>query len=619
MIFIADFLKKSIDLIDEGLIVIDNNGKIKLYNREAAAIFGIDPRIGPGHKSGKIRKDDIVLIADNSLGEDDGNLEPKDLADLGAKEADFKRGSSFILIGRKGINEGEAFYKTTKYENGSLSMKKEILNRNIKVEINFGQKLLQISVDNQKYPFYYSIAAGNLVILDAKTAEVKFYQTRGYTARQEDIKSILTQKKYIRKGPQGEVPQIYDKHIYSYHSDSYIIKRLLKMAEGKKNDIKNQEAIINGVPTRCTMTSIKENDKVIGAMLKVEDIRELKTIIEERDKALNSKKYLEKQLDKREQRDEAFNKILGASEKFEKAKKMAYRASESISNVLLLGESGTGKNLFAKAIHDASQRQKEEFVYINCASIPENLFESELFGYEKGSFTGALDSGKEGKLAKADRGTLFLDEIAELPISLQAKFLHFLQSKKYTRVGGLDEKTVDVRFIFATNQNLEKRIRNGEFREDLYFRINVLPICLPPLRERKEDIPLLVNKLIGRINKKLSKNINKINSEAMQYLMTYKWQGNIRELENVLERAINICDNGKISVNDLPTKVIKQDSEAKRVKIQGIGSLEKTVEETEKELIKKVLKYTEGSRKKAIDILEIGKTSFYDKLNKYNI
>mgnify|MGYP000415011310 CR=1 FL=1 len=619
MIFISDFLKKSVDLIDEGLIVVDNTGKIKVYNREAAAIFGIDPRIGPGHESGKINKGDIVLIADNALGRDDGNLGPEDLAELGVESSDFEKDDSFILIGKKSGQKEEAYYKKTEYEKGLLSMEKKILNRNIKVEINFEKKLLQIKVDEKNYPFYYSIAAGNLVILNGKTGKVKFYQTRGYTARKEDIRSILKEKKYIRKGPQGEVPKIFDKHISSYHPDSHIIKRLLEIAKGEENGIKNQEAIINGVPTRCTMTSITEKDKVIGAMLKVEDIRELKTIIAERDKALNSKNYLENQLNKREQRDEAFKKILGASEKFEKAKKMAYKASESISNVLLLGESGTGKNLFAKAIHDASQRKNEEFVYINCASIPENLFESELFGYEKGSFTGALDSGKEGKLEKANKGTLFLDEIAELPLSLQAKFLHFLQSRKYTRVGGLEEKEVDVRFVFATNKDLENQVRKGEFREDLYFRINVLPIYLPPLRERREDIPLLVNKLLSRINKKLSKNIKEISSEAMKYLMSYEWKGNIRELENVLERAINICDNELIRVDDLPSKVIKQFSQDQRVKIQGIGSLEKTVEEAEKELIKKVLEYTDGSRKKAIKILGIGKTSFYERLKKYNL
>lgn len=498
-------------------------------------------------------------------------------------------------------------------------MEKTINDKKIKTEIDFSDKLLQIIVDNTAYPFYYSIAAGNMVILDGETAELKFYQTRGYTARKEDIKSILNGKQYIRKGPQGAVPEIYDKHIFSYHSNSYIIKKLLEVAEGKAKGIKNQESIINGVPTRCTITSMKEAEKAIGAMLKVEDIRELKTIIRERDKALNSIDYLEEKLHKKEQKDEAFKKILGISEKFWAAKNMAYKASESISNVLLLGESGTGKNIFAKAIHNAGTKKDGPFVYINCASIPENLFESELFGYEKGSFTGALSSGKIGKLEKADEGTLFLDEIAELTPSLQAKFLHFLQSRTYTRVGGLEEREVDVRYIFATNRDLEKLVEKGEFREDLYFRINVLPIFLPPLRERKEDIPLLVNKLLSRVTKKIGKKEKKLGSETMKYLMAYEWKGNIRELENVLERAANICEGNTITVDDLPQKIVDRSVSGQLVEVQGIGRLDEAIAQTERELIKEVLKYTGGSRKKAIEILDIGKTKFYERMKEYNL
>ncbi len=619
VIFISDFLEKSIDLIDEGLIVIDTQGKIKIYNREAAAIFGLDPRIGPGHKAAKINDGDIVIIADNALGRDDGNLSPEDLADLGANKEDFEENDAFILIGKRNGSKDKAFYKRTNLKTEILKIEKNILNKKVKVKIDFQKKLLEIKVNEEVYPFYYSIAAGNLVILDGSSGEVKFYQTRGYTARKEDIKSILNGKKYIKKGPQGKIPEVQGEHISNYHPDSRIVKILLETAKGINGGLKNEEAIINGVPTRCTINAIEDNKKVIGAMLKVNDIRELKTIIDERDKALNSINYLEKKLAKKEKKEEAFQKILGESDKLKADKNMAYRASESISNVLLLGESGTGKNLFAEAIHNASERKNENFVYINCASIPENLFESELFGYEKGSFTGALSSGKKGKLEIADGGSLFLDEIAELPLSLQAKFLHFLQNKKFTRVGGLEEKEVDVRFIFATNKDLEKLVKNNEFREDLFFRINVLPIYLPPLRERREDIPLLVNKLLTRISKKISKNVKKINSDAMEYLMNYEWKGNIRELENVLERAVNICDDNVISVNDFPQKVIEQNKNGQLVKVKGIGPLENTVEEAEKKLIKEVLNYTGGSRKKAIEILDIGKTSFYQRLKKYGL
>ena len=615
----SDFLKRSIDLIDEGLIVIDSRGKIKVYNREAATIFGIDPRIGPGHKAGKIKDRDIVILADNCLGKDDGNLSPADLKALGVDSKEIDRGESLVLIGKKDAPPGTAYYKSSGKRDETLVLQKQIEGLDLKAEINFEDKLLNIEIDQESYPFYYSFAAGNIVIIDPEASKVKFYQARGYTARKEDVRSILKGKKYISKGPRGQKPDLIDKHISSYHPDAEIINRLLDVANQKGEEIKNRESIINGVPTRCTITSIKKDGDVIGAMLKVEDIRELKYVIEERDKALNSIQYLETRLQHREKQSKSFENLLGISEKFNEAKQMAYKASESISNVLLLGPSGTGKNMFARAIHKASARQDGPFVYINCASIPENLFESELFGYEKGSFTGALSTGKMGKLEKADKGTLFLDEIAELPLSLQAKLLHFLQSRTFTRVGGLEEKEVDVRLIFATNRDLEKMVKEERFREDLYFRINVLPIILPALRERREDIPILARTLIIRICKKIGKKPKKISPEALEFLIAYDWKGNIRELENVLERAVNIGEGEMVRPEDLPQKIINNKVSSELVDILRVGPLRDAVYQTEEKIIRKALEYTGGSRKKAIKLLGIGKTAFYDKLKKYDI
>ncbi len=615
----SNYLKKSIDLIDEGLIVIDSKGRIKIYNQEAANIFGIDPRIGPGHEEGRIKDGDIVILVDNYLGKDDGNLTPYDLETIGIDPENINNRDAVVAIGRKGALSGSGIYKSSKEKNKNLIIERNLLGHKIEAEIKFDDKLLGINIDGVSYPFYYSYAAGNIVILDGDNGKIKFYQTRGYTARKEDIKNIIMGKEYIRKGPRGQKPDVYDKHISIYHPDSDVIKRLLDVANQKADEIKNRESIINGVPTRCTISAIKEDDEVIGAILKVEDIRELKTIIEERDKALTSIRYLEKQLEERAKQKEAFEKILGVSKKFIEAKNMAFKASESISNILLLGESGTGKNLFARAIHDASSRKKGPFIYINCASIPENLFESELFGYEKGSFTGALSSGKRGKMAMADGGTLFLDEIAELSLSLQAKFLHFLQSRTFTRVGGVEEIEVDVRFIFATNKNLEKLVEEGSFREDLFFRINVFPIRLPALKERPGDIPLLARALITKICKKIGKKPKIIDKATMELLIQYDWKGNIRELENVLERAVNISEINKIMPDDLPSNLRKNKLSGQLVKIQGAGSIKDAVEQTEKQLIVNVLAYTGGSRKRAMKILGIGKTAFYEKMKKYDI
>jgi len=218
--------------------------------------------------------------------------------------------------------------------------------------------------------------------------------------------------------------------------------------------------------------------------------------------------------------------------------------------VLITGESGTGKELVAKALHEQSSRKGEPFIKINCAAIPKNLMESELFGYEKGAFTGATSS-KQGRFELANEGTLFLDEIGEIPVEMQVKLLRAIQESEFERVGGLKTIKVDVRLITATNRDLEAEIKNGNFREDLYYRLNVVPLQIPPLRKRTGDIPLLVKHIIKKFNERLKKNISGIADDALAALETHSWPGNIRELENVLERTILFCKGERIERADL--------------------------------------------------------------------
>jgi len=219
--------------------------------------------------------------------------------------------------------------------------------------------------------------------------------------------------------------------------------------------------------------------------------------------------------------------------------------------VLITGESGTGKELVAKAMHDHSSRQTGPFIKINCAAIPKTLMESELFGYEKGAFTGAVGS-KPGRFELADKGTLFLDEIGEIPPEMQVKLLRALQESEFERVGGIKTIKVDVRLVTATNRNLENEIKSGNFREDLYYRLNVVPLHIPPLRDRREDIALLVEHIIRKFNDRLKKQVTGIEPDALERLVGYHWPGNIRELENVLERTLLFCDAPTIRLADLP-------------------------------------------------------------------
>lgn len=312
-----------------------------------------------------------------------------------------------------------------------------------------------------------------------------------------------------------------------------------------------------------------------------------------------------------------FDKIIGNSTSLKKVIDMGKVASLSDSNVLILGESGTGKELFAQSIHNASSRSKGPFVAINCASLPKNLIESELFGYEGGSFTGANKEGRPGKFELAAGGTIFLDEIGDMPLDLQSSLLRVLQSREIIRVGGKQSKKIDVRIVAATNQDLHKAIHNKTFRSDLYYRLNVLSIEIPPLRQRLSDVSVLANYFIGHYNKTVGKSVKKISPAAMDVLTSYSWPGNVRELENVIESSINITQSDIIEKEDLPNslgaKVTSQD------KVALIPSEFEPSIAREHERIIEALKIEKGNVTNASIALNIPKRTLYRKIKRYDI
>lgn len=292
------------------------------------------------------------------------------------------------------------------------------------------------------------------------------------------------------------------------------------------------------------------------------------------------------------------------------------KIAESNSNVLITGESGTGKEFFATALHNLSPRKENNFVAINCASLPEGLLESELFGHMKGAFTGAV-SNKQGLFEIANRGTLFLDEIGDMPLSLQAKLLRVIENGTFRRVGGTEDIKVDVRIIAATNKNLQDEIGSGRFREDLFYRLNVIPIHLPPLRERREDIPLLIDYFL----KKFSKTPKKISPGAMKVLMNCPWKGNIRELENAIERIVLMTDQEEITVSDIPEDIISLPTESSALPIlteNGV-ELDRIIEEIEKRYIREALRLSKGNKTEAAKLLNITFRSLRHRLYKYGI
>lgn len=348
--------------------------------------------------------------------------------------------------------------------------------------------------------------------------------------------------------------------------------------------------------------------EIIDKSLKNYDIRRQVSILEERLK------------------EELPSEIIGNSEGVLKALEMSKIVAGTDTTVLIYGETGTGKELFSKFIHNNSLRANGPFVTLNCGAIPRELAENELFGYERGAFTGAIEKIKQGRFEQAHRGTILLDEISELSLELQVKLLRVLQEKKYYRLGGQKEITVDVRVIASTNRNLEKLVEEGKFRDDLYYRLNVARINLPPLRERNDDIMLLATSFVNEFNKKFGKKITGFDEKAIEMLYKYKWKGNIRELRNVIERVVLLETNSIISVgslhflnpiSEIQDKGFSGDSEAKQlVRLPKDGvSMIKVI----KDLIEQTLKLTNGNKTKAAEILEISLAQLEYRIEQLNI
>ena len=316
-----------------------------------------------------------------------------------------------------------------------------------------------------------------------------------------------------------------------------------------------------------------------------------------------------------------FQNIIGKSESMRQIFELVSQVGPRRSTVLITGESGTGKELIAKAIHNCSSRVDRAFMAVNSGTIPFDLLESELFGHVKGAFTGAT-SGKKGLFEAADEGTIFLDEIGTLPLETQAKLLRVIQEREFRRVGGIDNIKIDVRIIAATNSDLRVLVQNGQFREDLFYRLNVINVAMPPLRERKDDVPLLVEHFIGRFSLETGSSPCAIERSALRVLMEYDWPGNVRELENVIERAVVLVGSDRIIGEDLFPRDVLESSSVNIGKLE-IGAdgvaLKDLVQEFEKNIITAALKKTKWHQKKAASLLRVNPTTLNEKLKRMNI
>lgn len=338
---------------------------------------------------------------------------------------------------------------------------------------------------------------------------------------------------------------------------------------------------------------------------------------EEREQLKEENQRLKTRIDEIENKY-SFENIVARSEAMANVFDLVSKVAEHKTTVLITGESGTGKELVARAIHSSGPRSTKPMVSINCGGIPENLLESELFGYKKGAFTGA-DKDKPGRFEEADGGTIFLDEIGEMPMALQVKLLRVLQEEEIAPLGGVGSQKVDVRVLTATARDVSEEVQEGRFREDLFYRINVMNINVPALRERRGDIPLLVGYFIDLFNKKLNKKIEGLSSEAMPILMGYSWPGNVRELENVIERAVLLNSGKLITPEELPADIVQPGKSPSNLVEEETLSIKKASKKMEKGLIEKVLKLTGGNRSQAARILEISRPILIAKIKEFDL
>jgi transcriptional regulator with PAS, ATPase and Fis domain len=375
--------------------------------------------------------------------------------------------------------------------------------------------------------------------------------------------------------------------------------------------IRGQNIVVHRIP-------IKKEGEVIAVfgLVMFQDISEVVKLARKLHSLESRVKSYEKELLQLRSTRYTLDSIIGVGPAITGLKQAAQLAAGNIAPVLLTGESGTGKELFAQAIHHAGPRKLRPFIHINCAAIPKDLLESELFGYDKGAFTGALSAGKPGKFEIADGGTIFLDEIGDLPLEMQPKLLRVLEEKCFERIGGNTLIRSDFRLVAATNQDLEDLIARGLFRKDLYYRLNVISLQIPPLRQRREDIPSLANHLLARLAKDSGYASIRISQAAMAALVDHGWQGNVRELANVLERALLVMHGEEINVGDLPFlggRVPGEPSPAQILPIRAVRA------KTEKAALVAALEKTGNNKAKAAALLGIHRTLLYRKLKQYDL
>lgn len=551
------------------VLAVDYQGRVIMYNAASERVFGIPADQVMGRFISEVIPGTGLL-----------KVLKTGKSHIGRK---FVVGNSLYVVNRTPIIRGNAIV-------GAIGVAQEITElQHLAEELEVVKELkgtLETIFDSAHEGFLAVNTEGNIIMLNKAFAELL-----GIT-----------------------VEEAIGKHITDVveETELHMVPRNGKVQYGEIVRIRGRETVVMRYP-------IRKDGKIIGAVSKVmfKDVNQLVALAEKINSLHKELAYYKNELERVQGTRYNVDSIIGNSQVMHKLKETIKRVAHGPSTVLIRGESGTGKELVAHALHAGSPRRFGQFVKVNCAAVPENLLESELFGYQEGAFTGARKGGQVGKFEQANGGTIFLDEIGDMPLSMQAKLLRVIQEKEIERLGENRPRKVDVRVVTATNRDLEELIKEGKFREDLYYRLNVVSLFIPPLRERAEDVAELSIYFISKFNMEFGLNVKDMDKEVWDLSYNYHWPGNVRELENIIERAFNLVDGEYISMSHLPHYLQKFGKGARRS--LNNKTLPALLDQVEKEALLEALSSTGGNKMQAAKILGISRAWLYKKMKQYGI
>lgn len=599
--------------IGKAMIFVQENGTVGACNQSMKELLGIIFPNDRSHEKGRLEKGDIIIIADNEIGNDD-KMQPCDLEKLNIFDKSISSGDVLLAVGAYKDPRKKPVYKVF---NGNETEHRMVLtekysNHDISAAVDFDSNVASITVHGESYVMVFQESVGNMVVLDGKDGHVKFYQEFGYDLRGEEIGELLRGHSFVAKNSIKDDADSYmkGKHLeHIIYGDAFLeaVHRIHMEPDGTVNEGVYD---INRVLMFCRMVRVKNGGCFDGIHIFFQTSENMKvlqsygaSIVSELERRRKMKYPLEIR-----KLEAELKEYIGSAPAMASVKHLAYKASQHRFNVVITGESGTGKSRLAREIHKM-QYGDAPFIEVTCNAIAPTLIESELFGYVPGAFTGAAPGGKSGFFEEANGGTIFLDEIGELPPDIQIKLLDVLQNKRIYRVGSTKPIQIDVRVITATNKDLKEQVANGIFRQDLYYRINVFPIHIPPLRQRKQDLGTLINSVLNTACVRYNVKPKQISYEALQTMMNYSWPGNVRELENVIERALTLCEGNIIYREHL---ILEEDSKL-------CGTMKERLAAEERRILAESLEKHGGDLKKVMEELNLTKSVLYGRLKVFNL